>query len=1202
MNVAAQLIRHRWALLVLALILLDPLPEGRPLPTVFAAQGGTEQGSENIPFLVSGRAVGRELSSGEAHSYYITLYAGQYLRVVVEQQSIDAGVTLFGPDGRVLARVNCRQYGPSPVSLIADSDGRYRLEVRAAESAHAHGLYDLKVEEIRSATPQDNQRVIAEQTVAEGEQLLKEWKAESSRRAIDKLKDSLSLWRAIGDRREEARTLRRIGDIYQPFCEYQNALTVYRQALLLDRETKDRWGESETLNQISYVYISLGENQKALEQCTKALKSSQETGNRRGEAAALNNIGEVNNWSGDLQRALEFYRRALSIWRAIGDRRGQAQTYTYLGYTYSDLGQVNEALDAYNQALSFWQAASDRRGQALTFGAFGRFYSRVGERQMALDFFFRAMQLSQEIGDPIEEARTCSGIAYVYNDLGEQRRALEYYDRALSLFRSANYPNGEAGILNDYAGVYLSLGDYQKALAYLQQSVSIFRSTGNHRMEIVGLRDMGRIFDAQGDKTMALKTYLRARSFYHSEKGLRGEAITLNLIGDIYQGRGEMRKALDYYTKALPLCRQAEYRLGEAATLYNIARVERNRLNLAAARAGIEAALEIVEALRVKVTSQDLRASYFSSVRQHYELYVDILMKLHQQHPTEALNTAAFNMSEKARARSLLESLNEARADIKQGVDPALLERERSLEQTLNAKAERHAQLVAGKSSDEEQAVAHEIDRLTSEYDEVRTQIRSKSPRYAALTQPQPLSLNEIQQTVLDDNSLLLEYMLGDDRSYVWAVTRTEVWSFELPGRAHIEEAALRFHKLLTANQPVQGETFEQRQARVVEANMHIAEEAALFSKLVLGPVADKLGTKRLLIVPDGALQYIPFQALTVPTTTNAATEQARTAGNADEQIPLFVDHEIVNEPSASTLALVMSDKAGRQPAPNSVVVFANPVFEADDPRVKSNSSSATPVARLSQETQVQEAFRDVGFGEGKQIPPLPASHEEADAIMSVVPWRSGLRAEGFEASRATITGPVLSQYRIVHFATHGFVDYQHPELSGLVLSLVDEKGNPQDGFLRMHDIYNLKLPVDLVVLSACNTGLGKDVRGEGLMGLTRGFMYAGAGGVVASLWKVDDDATAELMKHFYEGMFKRGLSPAAALREAQLTMWRQKRWHAPYYWAAFVIQGQYDQKEMPSRRPTASQIATLAAVISALSVIAFLFLRRRRTKILQVQ
>ena len=1193
-----QCVNHSLISLAIAFVLLEPMLGGRTLPVAVFA-GPNETDADGISLSLSDRARRRELSNGEAHSYYITLHAGDYLRAVVEQLGIDARVTIFAPDNRELAQRNCREFGPSPMSLIADADGRHRLEVRALESPDAHGQYELKIEAIRRATPEDRQRLSAEQMVAEGEQLLKEWKAESSRRAIDKFRDSLTLWRAVRDRREEGRTLRRIGDVYQPFSEYQTALLVYRQALAIDREAKDRGEEIEALNQISSVYIFLGENQKALEACRQALKLSQDTGNRRGEAAALSNIGEVNNWSGDLQKALGFYRRSLSSWQAINDRRGQAQTYTYLGYTYSDLGQVKEAREAYDRALSLWQAANDLRGRALTLSALGRFHSRVGERQMALDFFSRAMQLSQQVGDPIEEARTCSGIAYIYNDTGEPRRALEYYDRALSLFRLAKYPNGEAGVLNDYAGVYFSLGDYQKALEYLQQSVSIFRSTGNRRMEIVGLRDIGRVFDAQGDKAMALRTYLRARSFYHSEKGLRGEAITLNLIGDIYQGRGELSKALDYYTQALALCRQAEYPLGEGATQYNIARLERQRGNLTEARDRIDAALGVVESLRRKVTSQDLRASYFTTVRQHYELYVDILMRLQKQDPGKRFAAMAFEISERARARSLLESLNEARADLRQGVEPSLLERERNLEQVINARAERHAQLIARQNNSEAETVARELDQLTTEYDEVKAQIKSKSPRYAALTQPQPLGLKEIQNRLLDDHSLLLEYMLGDERSYVWAVTRNEVSSYELPPRAQIEDAAQSFRKLLTASQPVAGESFDQRQARIKEADALLPEAAASFSQMVLGPVLGKLGTKRLLIVPDGVLQYIPFQALTVPSQTNSATAGASTPVDSGEQVPLLIDHEIVNEPSASALALVLNDTSQRQPAPNSIAIFANPVFDVDDPRVKSPGAAQGQSADSTEPARLQQTFRDVGFGEGK-IPALPASRDEAEAIMALAPWGTGMKALGFDANRAAITKPELAQYRIVHFATHGFIDYQHPELSGLVLSRVDRNGRPQEGFVRLHDIYNLKLSADLVVLSACNTGLGKDVKGEGLIGLTRGFMYAGAGGVAASLWKVDDDATAELMKHFYEGMFKRGLTPAAALREAQVGMWRQKRWHAPYYWAAFVIQGQYDQQEMTGfQRSPGKLLAITVGVVASLFLASILLLRRRRKRIL---
>jgi CHAT domain-containing protein len=194
---------------------------------------------------------------------------------------------------------------------------------------------------------------------------------------------------------------------------------------------------------------------------------------------------------------------------------------------------------------------------------------------------------------------------------------------------------------------------------------------------------------------------------------------------------------------------------------------------------------------------------------------------------------------------------------------------------------------------------------------------------------------------------------------------------------------------------------------------------------------------------------------------------------------------------------------------------------------------------------------------------------------------------------------PELSNYRIVHFATHGIINTERPELSGIVLSLFDREGHSQNGFLRLHDIYNLHLPADLVVLSACSTGLGKEVRGEGVIGLSRGFMFAGASGVIASLWKVDDDATAELMKHFYDALFQKGMSPSAALRHAQLALSQNKRWESPYYWAGFVIQGNYaETQKFTGPFPGKTQLALLGTVTTALLLISLFIFRRRRRRV----
>jgi CHAT domain-containing protein len=524
-----------------------------------------------------------------------------------------------------------------------------------------------------------------------------------------------------------------------------------------------------------------------------------------------------------------------------------------------------------------------------------------------------------------------------------------------------------------------------------------------------------------------------------------------------------------------------------------------------------------------------------------------VLMQMHKQNPAAALDAVALAVSERARARTLLELLREARADIRQGIDASLLERERSLQQLLNAKAGAQFALLNRKHTPEQaEAAAKEIASLTEEYEEIRAQIRKSSPRYAALTQPQPLSLTEIQQQTLDPDTLLLEYSLGDNASYLFVVSHTSIASYRLPKRSEIEAATRRAYELLTAPQPRPGESEAKLQARIKEANASYWPRAAALSQILLGPAASQLGSKRLLIVADGALQYLPFGALPVPDPKASTSPRLEFAST-----PLMVEHEIVHLPSASALAALRRELAGRQPAPKAVAVLADPVFSADDARVKPRGKAQTGEERPSDLTR---AVNDVRGELGR----LLMTRDEAEAILSVTPRNGGLAALDFRANRATATGDELSNYRIVHFATHGLLNSEHPELSGLALSLVDEQGRPQDGFLRLHEIFNLRLPAELVVLSACRTGLGKEVKGEGLVGLTRGFMYAGAARVVASLWRVDDAATAELMKRFYRRMLQDGMRPAAALRAAQIEMWKKPQWQSPYYWGGFVLQGEW--------------------------------------------
>jgi CHAT domain-containing protein len=649
------------------------------------------------------------------------------------------------------------------------------------------------------------------------------------------------------------------------------------------------------------------------------------------------------------------------------------------------------------------------------------------------------------------------------------------------------------------------------------------------------------------------------------------EAMLLRSIGDVAFLNGDGEKALEFLDRALSGFKSFGDRENRTATLHSLVRVNASKGNLVEARRQIEAALDLKESLRSRVVDRELRVTTAASMQGSYELYIDLLARLHEKNPAEGFDAAALEASERARARGLLEMLVENGAEIREGVSTKLLALEQFLQHQINAKAATRTRL-----SDSAQAAVldKEISELTSRYLEVEAEIRLTSPRYAALSQPQPLRAAGIQQ-LLDEESVLLEFSLGEERSRLWVVTPKSIAGHPLPPRSEIESAARNVYELLTARQPKAGLTEQETLARVADADAKLQSAALRLSNLLLTPVAGKLRgewrEKRLAIVASGALEYLPFAVLPLP--KRGGAEEKGTAA-----IPLIVDHEVVNLPSASALALIRREASerkvggreagGRQAATWALAVLADPVFEAGDPRlatarkkasasdliasVRSAESSSDPSTWPSALARSARSFHRDGFGR------LVFSREEADAIANLAPRNSLLKATGFEANRQLVASGELSRYRILHFATHGLVNSEHPELSGLVLSLVDETGKPQDGFLRMHELYNLRLPADLVVLSACQTALGKEIKGEGLVGLTRGFMYAGAERVVASLWQVDDQATAQLMQAFYRGMLKENLRPAAALRAAQIEMSKQKRWASPYYWAGFVIQGEW--------------------------------------------
>ncbi|MBD1832820.1 CHAT domain-containing protein [Cyanobacteria bacterium FACHB-472] len=968
-------------------------------------------------------------------------------------------------------------------------------------------------------------------------------------KALEFYNQSLPLFRAVDNKAGEARTLNNIGAVYSDLGQKQKALEFYNQSLPLRRALDNKVGEAVTLNNIGKVYDDLGQKQKALDSYNQSLPLFRAVDNKAGEAVTLNNIGKVYDDLGQKPKALDYYNQSLPLARVVADREGEASTLNNIGQLYSDLGQKQKALDSYNQSLPLFRAVSDKAGEAVTLNNIGKVYDDLGQKQKALDSYNQSLPLRQAVNDKAGEATTLNNIGAVYSALGEKQKALDSYNQSLPLFRAVSDKAGEAVTLNNIGRVYDALGEKQQALDSYNQSLPLASASEDKAQEAVTLNNIGAVYNDLGEKQKALDFYNQSLALRRAVSDKAGESITLNNIGRVYNDLGEKQKALDYLNQSLPLARGVGDKAQEAVSLFNIAYLERNRGNLYEALTQMEAAIKIIENLRTNVASQQLRASYFATVQDYYKFYIDLLMQLHLTNPSKGYDALALTMSERAKARSLLELLTEANVNIRSRGNFELIKQERTFQQQLNAAEQSRVKLLEGSYNNKQLAeIKKQIESLLSELDRVQAEVRVKNPAYAAISQPGAFTLNlqQIQQQVLDDNTLLLEYSLGSDRSYLWAVTKTGITSYELPKRADIEAAAKEFYNQLKS------------ETGSLESGMKL-------SQILLSPVANQLTNKRLLIVSDGALQSIPFAALPIQKTSppspllqGEGSNHAPPflAGKGDGELgftPLLLQNEIVSLPSASTLGVLRSQLKGRAPAAKTVAVLADPIFTSDDKRLTSQPQQSNTTIASDAKRSAEEACRT------SDLERLEYSSKEAEQILKLVPASQHLQALGYKASHATATSPDLAQYRMVHFATHGCVNEEQPQLSGLVLSLFDDKGNPtNNGFLRLHDIYNLNLPAELVVLSACETGLGKDVKGEGLIGLTRGFMYAGAKRVAVSLWRVNDVATSKLMEKYYQQMLDKGLNPVAALRAAQIEMWQTEQWKAPYYWAAFVVQGEW--------------------------------------------
>ena len=882
---------------------------------------------------------------------------------------------------------------------------------------------------------------------------------------------------------------------------------------------------------------------------------------------------------GRADQALIQLRSALNLYTAAKNNSGIAATHNELGNLYLRQGQYQVALDNYQKALDGFLAFDPKKAAAdavvglgddkynanLMLAKIGEVNFRLGKIAESRAAYDR-MVVKKPEGAASKVGRRFGGLSAIAGGITTGRVSVEAPTSALTVALEAKKELDEYRNSIVYSSYQLGLG----RLAY--ESNDLEGAKKNFELAL----------EAAGSSLAGVAKLGQVRRF---------RAASRTSLGDIALRQGKVKDATKYYNdakkgaqddKRLDLMWPAQRGLGRSLWLQ--AAQEKDAKKSMALRdqalANYRESLATIETLRQgSLRADESRTTFLASIKDVFDeaasAYAAMAL-LANPSPGAPLSGKsleyageAFKVNEQSRARSLLDMLSETNAAITEGVPAELLKRK----QENFDRQQDIADILTGVNISTEEMkkkpaeLDAELEKLQAEYEEIENQIRTASPRYATLTANKPLTLAEVQQNVLDDQTVLVEYALQQEESYLFAVSKSAVSLFKLPSRANVEKLATDLRAQLIP---------AKLQRRIVgidvaEANRGLGiassapEDAAPFIaasnalyKAVLEPAAAIIGEKRLMVVADGALNYVPFEVLL----------KTADAGDFSSLGYLVKTNEVIYAPSASVVAAIKQQRT--KATGRSMLIIADPVFNSNDARAKKGPAPAPNDAELrglgiqASLTDVAGATTPVAPGaamEGLPLARLNGTRLEADQI-SKLAKASGGQADvwlDLDANEDNVVTRDVSKYRIIHVATHGLLNAERPQFTGVVLSLVGNKTH--DGFVRTDEVFNLRLGSPLVMLSACETGLGKEKRGEGVMGLTRAFMYAGAPTVGVSLWSVADKSTADLMTDFYKRLLTAGdtTTSSSALRGAQLAKIADKKYSAPFFWAPFVLVGDWN-------------------------------------------
>jgi CHAT domain-containing protein len=914
-------------------------------------------------------------------------------------------------------------------------------------------------------------------------------------KALDLLQRSARLFSAQKLYSDEAADYLAIGEVYVLWGRYAHSIQAYQFGLQKNKN-RDSKLSCSLLSHLAIAAMAKGDSGAAQHYASRAMAAATVTGDQHCRAEALEASGEANLYSSFPDKTLSRLAKAIVDSRSTGDKNLEARAHLNSGYVLFQAGSVPESIAEQSKALELWKHTGNIHDEGLARAALGLLFAYIGEPARSATEYQKALQIFSEVGDLDNEGATWNGLGFLARTMGDYENSTSDYRRAQAIFARLGDKTGEIGAMEGEALARLALHDPSAKKIFLAR-LHMSTRLGNSRLQASELSELADIYETTQPAEQTESLYKRSVNLCHAARYALGEIEASIKLAHFYISRGRNEKAVGLLHHVQRFDADALGSANQARTRYELARAYYEQAQYENAQKENRSAIEIIEQTRAKPNDFETRASYFASVHRYYQLLIDILMRLEQQHPDKGFAQKAFEAAEQGKVRSLLDRLAASNAE-------------------------------GCLASDEPTAVSSESQSGGTHGNQVAN---------CFIPAKTALSLTQVQAEI-DHDAVLLEYEVGDTASYLWAVDSTGLSVLALPASDRISALVRKLRKAVAAPQTEPGGDGYLR--RIQEADEEYRKDAAELFQMVLAPAWSHLqGKKNVLIVPDGPLQFVPFSALAVP-------------GNGDPAFDTLSRHfESTNLPSASTLEAIRNAPARHSQPTLMAAVFADPVFSGDDSRLtqKSLATKALPSPALSL------ALKDSGLEQ--KLPRLPASKIEAENIRKIFAPAPVFTALDFDADRDTVMRADLGSYRYLHFAVHGIMDARHPELSGLVFSLVNSKGEAQDGYLRLGDIYRLRLAADLVVLSSCNSALGKDMESEGIVGLPYAFLNAGAKRIISTLWNVDDAATARFMERFYHYLHD-GQSPASALRNAQSDIANAPVQSSPYYWGGFVLQGEY--------------------------------------------